>query len=268
MLNFAIGETTKFVSVDINPDGDFEADENVDATLQNASAGAQINPAATTATATIVNDDDDAIEGTEGDDDIDGTNGDDVINGNGGNDDIDALGGNDIVDGGTGDDDINGGDGDDDLSGNDGDDRIRGKDGNDTISGDAGNDDIHGGDGDDDIDGGDGDDIAKGGKGNDTVAGGAGGDYVFGGKGDDMLFGEGPQAGPGQSTTASLARDGGVYDIAGASEITISLDYLSSFAGFDNSVGYYPGRRVWQADRGPGAVRQRQGRERGRRRRP
>ncbi len=71
--------------------------------------------------------------------------GDIIINGEGGNDHLWSSSGNDTINGGTGNDHIFGGGGDDELNGDSGDDEIYGSIGNDVLRGGAGNDTLYGG---------------------------------------------------------------------------------------------------------------------------
>ena len=205
-------------------------------------------------------DGDDWIEGGDGDDWIEGGSGNDTIQGNEGNDNIIAGDGDDLVLGGSGNDSIDGGDGADTIQGNSGDDSIAGGadqdiliggDGDDTVHGGEGNDFVAGNDGDDTLSGGDGDDYVVGGSGNDsidgndgddhlyggdgadTINGGDGNDLIAGGRGDDVLIGDSiPNTDP-------TLLDNGNYDISSGGGFTISIDSISSNAGYNTSLGYY-----------------------------
>lgn len=71
-----------------------------------------------------------------------------------------------------------------------GNDTIVGSAGNDTLIGDDGNDSIDGGLGNDGLVGGAGNDTLNGNAGNDTILGGSGNDYLLGGAGNDSLVGQ------------------------------------------------------------------------------
>ena len=89
--------------------------------------------------------------------------------------------------------------------------------------------------GDDVIDGGSGDDLVYGQGGDDEIVGGVGDDDLYGQSGNDVINGDAPKG----ITFDTIENDDGCYDISGACEITINVDYLSSYAGYNNSFGYY-----------------------------
>ncbi len=209
-LDFAPGEETKTIALDINGDFDPEADETFTVSISDPVADAGLAFVTTPlANGTIVNDDGVVnFPGTDGKDKAKGTSADDVFDGQGGRDkfrgregDDLAIGGddrdnlrgdegNDTLVGGLGDDKLRGGSGNDILVGGDGDDKIRGGDGNDTIDTGLGNDRIKADDGDDTILAGAGDDRIDGGDGNDTINGDLGNDRIDGDDGDDTIEGD------------------------------------------------------------------------------
>ncbi len=155
-VTFTPFSTTQTVSVTVNGDFNFEANEAFFLQLTGAN-GVAISDGS--GVATIVNDDAFPLGDT-------------------------LLGniGNDTIIGGAADDFINAGDGSDVIFGNGGNDSILGGSGPDTINGGAGNDTIDGQGGPDLIDGGDGDDTfvwAGGANGNDTVTNSSGADGVL-----------------------------------------------------------------------------------------
>ncbi|MEP4380802.1 MAG: Ig-like domain-containing protein, partial [Alphaproteobacteria bacterium] len=89
--------------------------------------------------------------------------------------------------------------------------------------------------GDDVIDGGEGDDVAYGQGGDDTIVGGVGDDELYGQSGNDIIDGDAPAS----FVLEDIANNDGCFDISGACDITITADFLSSLAGYDNSFGYY-----------------------------
>lgn len=99
-------------------------------------------------------------------------------------------------------------------------DTIIGGEGNDVLSGEGGDDEVFGGLGDDDIDGGFGDDLLQGGEGNDTIIG------------DGGITG-------GVIETDIAQGVNGTYDVEGLETVTVTMDFLGSDAGFNNSFGFY-----------------------------
>ena len=211
---------------------------------------------------TISGDDgDDWIEGGSGNDIINGGAGEDTIQGNSGDDTIDAGSGDDLVLGGSGNDNISGGDGADTIQGNSGDDLIAGGAGQDILIAGSGNDTVSGGDGNDFVAGNEGDDELSGGAGNDYVVGGDGNDNIEGNEGDDHLYGESGDdtidGGEGNDVIAGgdgndlligdtipsapepILLENGNYDISLNTNLTISVDSISSEASYNNSFGYY-----------------------------
>jgi hypothetical protein len=226
-LSFAVGVTSKTVTVKVVGDVLAEPDESFSVVLSNA-VNALVGDG--TGTGTILNDDLCTIVGTKGKDTIVGTPADDVICGLGGADTIDGGGGNDVIDAGAGNDVIDGGPGDDVILGGDGRDevtylaapgpvvvdlaagtatgwgadalqdvevvrgsafadQIRGSDLDERLYGNGGNDVIDGRGGADIVEGGDGNDTLLGGDGDDTLRGQAGNDSLDGGPGTDSLDG-------------------------------------------------------------------------------
>ncbi|MBN1956655.1 MAG: cadherin-like domain-containing protein [Desulfuromonadales bacterium] len=85
------------------------------------------------------------------------------------NEEITGSDGNDTIDAGGGDDSVNAGVGADIVYGGSGDDILHGGVGDDVLWGEAGNDTLYGDEGDDELNGGEGEDILFGGAGNDTL---------------------------------------------------------------------------------------------------
>lgn len=104
VVEFAAGETSKTITVDVAGDRTVEPDEDFTVTLSSPSAGASLGTAS--AIGTIRNDDpsngNDSLTGTPGADDIDGLAGNDSLFGFGGNDRLAGGAGDDTVDGGAG----------------------------------------------------------------------------------------------------------------------------------------------------------------------
>ncbi len=71
--------------------------------------------------------------------------------------------------------------------------------------------------------------------GDDVIVGGVGDDVVYGQGGDDIIDGDAPAS----FVIEDVLNDDGCFDISGACDITITADFLSSLAGYDNSFGYY-----------------------------
>jgi hypothetical protein len=192
-VNFAAGETTQVVTINVAADGSVESDEGFTVTLSNATGGA-IGTA--TAAGSIVNDDaappaePPVTSGSSGPDSMDGAAGADSLAAGDGGDNLRGFAGADSVDGGLGADTVNGNMGSDTVTGGDGQDVVFGGKDSDRVDGGAG-DDLHvnGNIGVDTVHGGDGADTAYGGKDNDSVYGDAGDDHVSGDLGDDNLFG-------------------------------------------------------------------------------
>ena len=112
-VDFAAGQLTKVITVNVAGDTAFESDEGFRVTLGSPSNNATLLTSA--ANGIIRNDDVRPILGTEGDD---------TLNGTASNDRIEGLGGRDIIDGGAGNDLIIGGVGPDRLTGGAGGDRF------------------------------------------------------------------------------------------------------------------------------------------------
>jgi len=112
-VDFAAGQLTKVITVNVAGDTAFEDDEGFRVTLGAPSNNLTLLTSA--ANGTIRNDDVRPILGTEGDD---------TLNGTASNDRIEGLGGRDIIDGGAGNDLIIGGVGPDRLTGGAGGDRF------------------------------------------------------------------------------------------------------------------------------------------------
>jgi Ca2+-binding RTX toxin-like protein len=185
VLEFAAGETSKTITVQVTGDTAVESDETFQLVLANAT-GATLGTA--TAQATILNDDLAGPETT-----LIGTARNDILHASTGNALIKGLGGNDVIWASGGGNTLEGGDGNDILVVINGDGRqnvILGGSGNDTIMSSAGNDFIDAGDGNDIVLQSAGNDSVLGGRGNDQLWGGAGNDTVRGEDGNDSLYGE------------------------------------------------------------------------------
>jgi Ca2+-binding RTX toxin-like protein len=115
-VTFAVGETTKTISIEVVGDQWLETDETFAITLTNASAGLLI--ATSTASSTISNDDAFNV--------FNGTEDDDYLSGNAGVDHLFGMGGSDVLNGFEGDDELDGGAGKDVLVGGRGNDIIKG----------------------------------------------------------------------------------------------------------------------------------------------
>lgn len=205
---FAPGETSKLFTVTILNDTTLENNEQFLVALSDPVNAAL---AATSATATIVDDDSDVNLTLDGIATIDGDAGiaywggplGDFLEGNGGNDTLVGLGDGDLLDGGSGadllagdltqdgSDYLNGGEDDDTLIAGGGDDTVLGGSGADLAFGDGGADTVFGGDGSDLLFGGAGDDYVWGDGGNDTIDGGDGADLLEGGEGNDQVRADG-----------------------------------------------------------------------------
>ncbi|AUW42688.1 Ig-like domain-containing protein [Rhizobium leguminosarum] len=149
-ISFAVGESSKTLTISTASDSFVEGSESVVVSLASTSNGGSINPTGSTATGTIV----DvapvgvAIFGTEGADTITPAQtvpGQPLPTGLG--DVIHGLGGNDLINGGTGSDTIFGDEGNDNLLGNSGNDTILGGSGDDALAGQYGVDVLSGGSG-------------------------------------------------------------------------------------------------------------------------
>ncbi|WP_208867785.1 beta strand repeat-containing protein, partial [Mesorhizobium delmotii] len=151
-ISFAVGESTKTLTIPTATDSLVEGPESVIVSLASTSNGGNVSPAGSTATGTII---DVAPAGVT----IIGTAGDDTITPSqtvpgqplptSFGDVIHGLGGNDLINGGTGSDTIFGEDGNDILLGNAGDDNILGGNGDDNLAGQYGVDALSGGPGQD-----------------------------------------------------------------------------------------------------------------------
>nr|NCR46997.1 hypothetical protein [Microcystis aeruginosa SX13-01] len=135
IVNFAIGETSKTVTIPIKDDLLDDNNETVHLVLSNPSLGTIVDPNNNTAILTIIDN-----EGTAGNDNLVGTAGNDVINGFAGNDAISGLAGNDYLIGEAGNDVLYGGDGNDTLDGGTGDDYLLPGSGINTVIGGTGTD--------------------------------------------------------------------------------------------------------------------------------
>lgn len=137
-VSFAVGESSKTLTIRTVTDTLLEGSESVVVSLGSTSNGGNINPVGSTATGTIL----DVmpvgvtIMGTEGDDTVTPSQtvaGQPLPTALG--DVIHGLGGNDLINGGIGADTIYGDDGNDTLVGNSGNDTIFGGNGNDNLAG-------------------------------------------------------------------------------------------------------------------------------------
>jgi Ca2+-binding RTX toxin-like protein len=188
-VNFAAGETSRTLIVNIAADGTPEPAETFLVTIASPS-GAFLG--ITSATGTIHNDDasagHDVLAGEGGGDWFDGFAGDDLLDLDG----LSTLGGNDTGLGGDGNDTVLGGGGQDVLIGGAGNDVLIGGADPDWVEGNGGSDwmelDALGASGLTS-----GNDTGLGGEGNDTIFAGAAQDVVLGGLGDDVIM-----AGPGR----------------------------------------------------------------------
>jgi Ca2+-binding RTX toxin-like protein len=127
-INFAAGETSKTITLDVLGDVAIEPDETVNVTLSNPS-GSDSTPTITTATATTTITNDDILTGDSGKD---------VLRGMRGNASLDNRIGNDTIFGGQGSETLLGSSGDDALFGGKGDDFLNGGLGIDTLTGGMG----------------------------------------------------------------------------------------------------------------------------------
>ncbi|MFC3230920.1 hypothetical protein ACFOGJ_26985, partial [Marinibaculum pumilum] len=84
------------------------------------------------------------------------------------------------------------------------------------------------------FDAGAGDDTVTGGGLDDRISGGDGDDSLAGNAGDDLIHGDG-LSGDGRA----VAGVDGLYDVAGLPEVTVSVDFHSSNAGYNNSYGWF-----------------------------
>jgi serralysin len=113
-VSFAIGESSKVITIDVAGDTSVETDEGFTVSLSNASAGLVLGTG--TATGTIVNDDLANVP-TSGADTLTGTPQSDTLDGLGGDDSLMGLAGDDVLYGGAGADTLTGGAGNDTLDG-------------------------------------------------------------------------------------------------------------------------------------------------------
>lgn len=143
------------------------------------------------------------------------------------------------------------------INGGDGNDHLWSSAGNDVINGDAGDDHLFGGDGDDELNGGNDNDEIYGSLGNDILRGGAGNDVLFGGADRDSGYVviTGQQhvfnstvvfpnlqervdildlVPPGDSALGIAAGD-----LSVDYETTAQITFLSTGAGYNNSLGFY-----------------------------
>ncbi len=143
------------------------------------------------------------------------------------------------------------------INGGAGDDYLWSSVGNDTLNGEDGNDNLFGGFGDDSLDGGDGADELYGSLGNDTLRGGAGNDTLFGGASSSSDFIEittNEHTFNSTVTFPSLAERVDILDLVppgdnalGVAAGDLSVDFtttaeitfLTTGAGFNNSLGFY-----------------------------
>lgn len=147
------------------------------------------------------------VYGTSFDDTLSGSAAAEELRGGLGEDDVSGRGGRDTLRGGAGDDHIAGGTGDD---------RVYGDANADALFGGVGADQLYGGTGDDALQGDGGADDVFGGSGDDAVYGGeAGADDLDGGSGVDWLVYAGPGAVTANLFAGSVARAGGVDQVAG-----------------------------------------------------
>ena len=209
MLSFAVGETSKTISIATVEDSVVEGNETFTVTLSDVSGGGTISR--TTATGTILN----AGGSIIGDDfanSLNGTSNNDEILGLGGDDTLYGLGGNDILDGGAGSDKLSGGDGADSLAGGGGNDVIvydaadtfaDGGDGNDTLDASGAGSGVRiklatdlicvnfeaflGSSASDNVTGGNIPNLLIGGAGADMIYSGTASDTIYGGTGDDEI---------------------------------------------------------------------------------
>lgn len=266
ILTFAVGETSKTISVPVLGDNTVESTEKFNLVLSTP-VNATLDSARSVITITDDDKQTDVFEFsadkriydyelplTENADDLDGSPLNEKFLGLGGNDYLKGKEGNDYLDGGAGDDTLSGYLGDDYLSGGEGMDTLSGGDGNDSLGGGVGNNALYGNGGDDllvgDIDndlldGGAGNDqlyanagnnTLNGVDGNDTLKAGSGNDTLDGGNGDDVL-----EAGSGNNTLKGeygndyLVADSGNDSIDGG----FDNDSIVAGAGNDTIVGYY-----------------------------
>jgi hypothetical protein len=226
LVEFAAGEASKTISIEVAGDTTIEANETFRVTLTNAANGESF---VTSVVLGTILDDDRAGGGTGGGGTGGGGTGGGGTGGGGtggGGTDDGTGGGTDDGTGGGTDDGTGGGgtstggtdgftfadfpavpstvttatgtaenetfSGDDTgngVSGGDGSDIVAGFGGDDALSGDAGSDEMFGNQGNDWMSGGDSDDLMYGGQGNDAILGGAGNDVISGQIGDDRLEG-------------------------------------------------------------------------------
>jgi Ca2+-binding RTX toxin-like protein len=211
-ITFAVGETSKLLTLNIRGDRVVEPDETFTVTLSTAVAGLAVGTAA--ATGIILVDDFVPIIGTPGPDTLNGSAGGEMVQGLGGNDLIDGAGGNDTLEGGGDNDTLFASVGFDSIDGGSGHDTLvfgaafaainvvaslavgiahKGAVGDDTlvnlenITGNSGHDTLTGNDIGNILVGGAGDDRLVGGLGNDTKTGGLGFDYFAVAAGTDTI---------------------------------------------------------------------------------
>jgi Ca2+-binding RTX toxin-like protein len=115
-INFAAGETSKTITLDILGDVAIEPDETVNVTLSNPS-GLDSTPTITTATATTTITNDDILTGDSGNDFLRGMRGNASLENGIGNDSVFGSQGSETLLGSSGDDALFGGKGDDFLNG-------------------------------------------------------------------------------------------------------------------------------------------------------
>ncbi len=257
VVNFAAGETSQTITVNVAGDTVLENDEGFTVTLSGATGGAGITTA--TATGVIQNDESGSIgdagantlTGGSGPDSLSGLGGDDSLNGGGGDDTLSGGLGNDIIDGGPGVDttDYSAATGNMYVSlrfsaqfntpydtGAEGLDiwrnveNVTGSHFSDILEGDAGA---------NVLDGGDGNDILHGGLGNDTLVGGAGVDVA------EYLGSEVSTGINGNLVTGLVTGGAGSDVLSGIESIwaTAYADTLTGDAG-DNQFNGYGGNDV------------------------
>lgn len=143
------------------------------------------------------------------------------------------------------------------INGGDGDDHLWSSSGNDVLNGGNGGDHLAGGFGHDQLNGDDGDDSLYGGLGNDTLRGGAGNDIIYGGASSDseyaVIIGDKHQFNntvifPNLQETVSILDlvppgDNALGIAAGDLSVdfstTAQIEFLSTGAGYNNSLGFY-----------------------------
>jgi Ca2+-binding RTX toxin-like protein len=129
---FAVGETSKLITVNVAGDAEVEVTEGFIVRIVTSAPGHLITT--NTAQGVIINDDFLNIPGTTGNDSLTGTIAHEALTGLGGNDSLQGGGGNDVLDGGPGDDVLEGGAGDDTITASSGNDALHGGADTDTLT--------------------------------------------------------------------------------------------------------------------------------------